>query len=123
MTNNSNDALILARSEFERNKEWQTMSPHEALIRARAKIERPECFSKTFHACDEDGRYCIDLNKEVSWSAYGAVKNLPQSLYASVVNLLYIASDGVHPGDLPATAHSNILGLFDRAIAASAPSI
>lgn len=100
------------------------------LLSARKKIEREECWVRRTHARTAYGREVFGHAADaVCWCAIGAI----QSVIGGCVHDSYVGSDAIYalrreipPGygnevaafnDSVGTAHSDVLALFDRAIA------
>jgi hypothetical protein len=98
----------------------------EILRRARAKIERSECWTQGNFAIDKDG---CTVNPEdsaaVCWCGYGALINasgepLSNSPMADAAQAVLENTVGVwFPDWQDDRTHAEVLAAFDRAIAAS----
>jgi len=105
-----------------------TMTTKEILIAARAKIERPECWTNGAYARDAAGREveptCPDA---VCWCVRGAIDastghhsgNRPASVLFSQAVAGYGALYIPIWNDEPNRTHAEVLAAFDRAIAAA----
>jgi hypothetical protein len=98
----------------------------DLLRAARAKIERPECWTTKYYAHDATGGECEASAREaVCWCALGAVKSVTthgcfHTLWELLRAQLPHGSVSISTyNDAPSTTHADILLLFDRAIAAA----
>lgn len=102
------------------------MTVAEVLRKARAKIEKPESWTRYTRARDRSG-VCVDPCDEraVSFCSFGAIEAVaPRQL---VRTLCFIALERALSGtrerdprdwqDEAETSHADVLALFDRAIA------
>jgi hypothetical protein len=94
----------------------------EILIAARAKIERPECWTKGKYARDKDGESVTPNSRSaVCWCAIGAVHAAyPSDAERTLIRLSWFVptKGGISTyNDYPETTHADILALYDRAIA------
>lgn len=94
-----------------------TQSPLEKLILARAILEQPENWTQGTYARDDEGWPCLEDHPEsVCWCMSGACR----LAYANPMLLAYELVPGwcvPQFNDLSLTKHSDVLSVFDRAIA------
>jgi hypothetical protein len=99
------------------------ITARKILIAARAKIERPEAWTKGRYARDKNGEGTIPNSRHaVCWCAIGAVHAASPSDTAPALTQLNRFVPGGEAtytyNDFPETTHAEILALYDRAIAA-----
>lgn len=99
------------------------LSTVEILRAAREKIADPARWRKGWYASDVNGVDCYGHDPEACrWCAIGAIQAVvgdPDTDQAPSRALRSAAGVGAHYfNDKPSTTHSDVLSLFDRAIAA-----
>lgn len=102
------------------------MTTLEALIAARALIEKPEFWIKGTLARDERGNYVNPTDpRAIQFCAVGAVTRIDIRAYTALCRA--VRDGGLHQlsgrerlsalNDDPTTTHAMVLGWFDKAIA------
>lgn len=102
------------------------MNTHEILKAARAKIERPECWTQDVFARDRSGD-CVHVlsPNAVCWCSVGACKAVVVAdfnYFCAALDALADAMGTPEVADFNDThTHAEVLGAFDKAIEATAP--
>jgi hypothetical protein len=101
------------------------MTPTDILRAARAKIERPECWTKGTPARNKSGRRVLPSSRSATcWCSLGALGAVAlawsraEHFLVDAIPHPYVSSIITY-NDAGSTTHADILALFTRAIAAA----
>jgi len=105
------------------------MTPKEILIAARAKIERPQCWTYgKFSRSALENEVKPHSRRAVCWCVLGAIaaithddpNDIRDDVYWLIHRAIGLPANDLHIGlwnDAPGRTHAEVLAAFDRAIA------